>query len=471
MWTTRKQRENEICFKEVGMIVVGGIAGVAKLAAASACLAGAWMAWKQLPESKVRTMMHKCFQAGDLYLVQKVKKGERKVFPTINRVSIYTDRMQVNFSLPHGLDPKEVLNHEWAFRQVFGDNIDIEGDSKYFTLSIYPKPIEQFLYDYEQLLEHVDVHKLPIVAGSSRSGIIVYDMVLHPHLLITGETGSGKSTQLRSILTFLMQNKTPEQLHFYMADLKMSEFHLFKRVPHVKANEVNPKRVQSMLLKIEAEMKERGQLLNDHEEAHIDDLPEEVKPPYIVVCIDEFALLKSETKIMNLIDEISSIGRTLGVFLILSCLRPDAKVMEGNLKNNLTVRMAFRASNAINSRISIDVAGAEQIKQSQKGLMLLKYDGLHLVQAPYLELKKAKTTLEPLKEKKKDAPEGPGNTEELGEIQSNEQGPDSADPLPPVEGPDLPSEQSTEKIAKRQIHSSRHKPKEVSILPVPDLID
>lgn len=453
------------------IFTLGGIGGLAKLAAAGACLAGAWMTWKQLPESKVRTMMHKCFQAGELYLVQKVKKGERRIYPTINRVSILTDRMQVNFSLPHGVDPKEVQRHEWAFKQLFGDNIDIEGDTKNFTLTVYPKPIEQFPYNYEKLLEHVDTHKLPIIAGQSRYRFIVYDLVEHPHLLIAGETGSGKSTILRTILTFLMQYYPPDKLHFYMADLKMAEFHLFKNVPHVIMNETNEKKVHSMLMKVETELKERGQLLNDHEEAHIDDLPNDVRPPYIIVCIDEFALLKGNKKVMNLVEDISSIGRALGVFLILSCLRPDADVMDGKLKNNLTVRMAFKASNATNSRIVIDQPGAEQIMDSQKGLFLLRFNGLHLVQSPLLELKKAKEILAPMKEQKKDAREGKGDREESGEIPSDEPGPNSDDSLPKPEAPSEASEHSAKETKERRIHPSGHKPKEVPILPQSDLID
>lgn len=453
------------------MLEVGGLVGLAKLASAAACLGGAWVTWKQMPESKLRTMMRKCFQAGDLFLTVKGRKGEHRVFPSIHRVSILKDRMQVNFSLPHGLDPKEVRKHQWAFKQIFGEHIDLTGDTKHFTLTIYPKPIEQFPYDYEQLLEHIDSHKLPIIVGQSRERFVVYDMVEHPHLLVAGETGSGKSTQLRSMLTFLMQRFTTDKLQFYMADLKMAEFHLFKGMPNVIANETNEKRVHSMLLKIEAELKRRGQLLNDHEQAHIDDLPAEVAPPYIIVCIDEFALLKGHKKIMDLVEEISSIGRALGVFLILSCLRPDAEVMDGKLKNNLTVRMAFKASNAINSRIVIDEAGAEQIKQSQKGLMLLKFDGLQLVQAPLLELKAAKAILEPLKEGKKDAPKGQSHSEASGDVSSDEPGPDRDDTLPESKEPREASEHRSEKVAARRIHRSGHGPKKIPVLSPPELLD
>lgn len=131
--------------------------------------------------------------------------------------------------------------------------------------------------------------------------------------------------------------------------------------------------------------------------ANIDDLPEQERPPYIVLAIDEVALLKKERDLMDGIEEISAIGRALGVFLILSMQRPDSDVLDGKLKNNLTVRMAFRHSDEINSRITLGSGEAADIQQSQKGRMVLKLDGLTTVQGPYLDLPKAKALLEPYK--------------------------------------------------------------------------
>lgn len=81
---------------------------------------------------------------------------------------------------------------------------------------------------------------------------------------------------------------------------------------------------------------------------------------------------------MDGIEEISTIGRALGVYLILSMQRPDADVLDGKLKNNLTVRMAFRHADEINSRITIGSGEAAEIKQSEKGRMVLKLDGASL---------------------------------------------------------------------------------------------
>ncbi|MGQ7191206.1 hypothetical protein ACUODJ_57545, partial [Escherichia sp. HC-CC] len=71
--------------------------------------------------------------------------------------------------------------------------------------------------------------------------------------------------------------------------------------------------------------------------------------------------------------------------------RPDAKVLDGKLKLNMTVRMGFRCADSINSNI-MGTPGAEQLEQS--GQMILKLHGFNHLQAPYLELNKAKQMIE-----------------------------------------------------------------------------
>jgi S-DNA-T family DNA segregation ATPase FtsK/SpoIIIE len=354
---------------------------------------GAFSVYQSFPVNVVKSKLMSCFKMGQIYLVKKSNKKEVRTYPKIWSVKT-GESTQVIFSLPLGLDPSIIHKHEWIFNQQFGNHLELTGSAKYFTLTIYEKPIEPFKYDYELMKLK---QKLPIVAGMSRHGYEIYDMLNHPHLLITGETGAGKSTQLRSILCTLIKYLPPEKLHLYLADLKASEFFLFKDLPHVKGNVIKENDLKALLKKINNIMKERGLLLNQNEVAHIDDLKEKI--PYIVLCVDEFALLKGNKDIMNDIETISSIGRALGVFLILSCLRPDAKIMDGKLKNNLTVRMAFRSSDDTNSRITLGEGGAEKIKKTENGLMLFKLDEIKRVQAPLLELEDAKEMLKEYKQK------------------------------------------------------------------------
>lgn len=156
-------------------------------------------------------------------------------------------------------------------------------------------------------------------------------MVEEPHLLIAGEPGSGKSVLLRSILTTLIFNKSAEELKLYLFDLKNSEFFIFKRLPHVVENTRDPDRIKKRFVELVQEANKRGDLLEKHEVPHINKLPKEIRPPFIVVCIDEFSLLVDEKKVLTAIQNLAAIGRALGIFIILSTQRPDKESVNQKL--------------------------------------------------------------------------------------------------------------------------------------------
>jgi S-DNA-T family DNA segregation ATPase FtsK/SpoIIIE len=313
--------------------------------------------------------------------------------------------MEAVFSIPVGMDPDVIANNDWLFKQVFGADVELDpsDDQRTFVLKVYPGTLASFEYDLELVREMAEGVRLPIYAGRDRTGDIMYDMVENPHLLIAGETGSGKSVALRSIITTLV-NLAGDRMELYCADLKMSEFHLFKGVARqVVTDAVELNRI---LLHIDRELKARGKQLEECEVAHIDELPAFDRPDYIVLAIDEVALLKKEKGIMDIIEKISAIGRALGVFLILSMQRPDATILDGKLKNNLTVRMGFRHADDTNSRITLDSGEAAQIKNKEKGKFALKLDGIKFVQGPFLSIPDARSLLEPFKREDSEPPPG-----------------------------------------------------------------
>lgn len=369
-------------------IVSGVIGGIT-----AAAFAGAFICYQGLPEPVTRRKLNQLFKSAEIHVRQKRRKGkeDRFLYPLITRVSSSSEYMQVNFTIPNGMDPQLIFNSMWLFKQGFGPYLDLSEDCSRFTLVIYRQDMKQFNYNAKDIIPSVKGMGLPVVAGKSRTGWESYDMVKHPHLLISGETGSGKSVALRAILTTLIEVHG-DNIEFYCADLKRSEFHLFRGIAKVV---VTPEDLEKVLRKITKEMRRRGDLLDKAEQAHIDDLPN--PPKYIVLAIDEVSLLRKNKEIMSLIEDISSIGRALGVFLILSMQRPDSKILDGALKNNLTVRMAFRQSDEINSRIALGSGEAADIRMSQRGRMYMKGEELKMIQMPYLELSEAKKLLAPRK--------------------------------------------------------------------------
>lgn len=370
-----------------------GIISFPKLALAGASAFTSYLCYRQLPIPRERGKLRKVFDVGKLHL----QFGECKVYPKIHAVKLGTELSYYVFSIPFGLDPDKVHSHKWLFEQKFGRNLDISQEGKKFVLTVYHSKLpSQLAYDYETIQHQLSSYRLPIVVGQSRTGFEAYEMTTYPHLLIAGETGSGKSTQLRSIITTLLLHS--KNISLYLADLKRSEFHLFRSIENVEV--VTDKVELSFILSsICGEMKQRGDLFDSQECTSIDEYNGKSikKMKYILLCIDEVALLQKDKVLLEQIEEISAIGRALGVFLILSMQRPDSKVLDGKLKNNLTVRMAFRHSNGINSRITIDSDHAAGISIKDRGRMYFKCEELKMVQGPFLSVEKARSLLAPLK--------------------------------------------------------------------------
>lgn len=322
--------------------------------------------------------------------------GDSYIFPTIRKVELNDDYTKFTLRLPTGLNPETLTDNLYVFQQIFGPNVVIDGEIKYFTISVYrkglPKNVPYNLVDWQPIIERMT---LPIIVGRDRNNQPqAFDLAIYPHLLLSGETGSGKSSLLRAILTTIMLTKSPDDVSFVLGDLKRSEFSLYRNVKHVDGVHVTPRTLLPALRLIKVEMERRGDLLDKNEVTHIKELRD--KLPYIIVAIDEVALLRQEKEIMNIIEDISSIGRSLGVHLILSMQRADSKVMEGRLKNNLSVRISGRQSNKRNASVA-GTEGAETIKITDKGRMIYVLDDPIEVQSPWLEYDEAKRLLEPLK--------------------------------------------------------------------------
>ncbi|AZV44085.1 FtsK/SpoIIIE domain-containing protein [Peribacillus asahii] len=317
--------------------------------------------------------------------------------PRIHSVSISTNETRYSFTIPTGTNPEILLDKIYVFKQVLSsENIEIEGDSKRLTLTVYrkglPKLVKYSLRDWKPIVAGMS---LPFIVRSNRHGeLIAFDMAKNPHALLSGFTGLGKSSLLRAVLTTQMLTMKPESIRYILGDLKRSEFRLFRNHSHVDSVHVEPASLSLALKRVKAEMQRRGNLLDKHEVTHFSELSEPL--PWFVVAIDEVALLRQEKDCMAIIEDISSIGRSLGVLLILSMQRPDATILQGRLKNNLTVRISGRQSDKINAKVA-GVPGAELIKPSEKGRMIYVLDKPEEVQAPWLEYNGAKRLLQPFK--------------------------------------------------------------------------
>jgi DNA segregation ATPase FtsK/SpoIIIE, S-DNA-T family len=366
---------------------------------------------KFLLKQLLKRDLRKAFRNADLYIKRKAGKEEVKVYPKIHSATFNHESKITTyvFTLLNGMDPKEIKKKEYVFQQHFGPNIEMEGEVKKFVLTIYGSTLPTELpYSFTKIQPVVAPFKMGVICGMDRYGqYVAFDLTKQPHILIAGETGSGKSTQLRSILTTFIKTKRPEELKIFLGDCKKSEFHIFRKVEHVECVHSKARDIEKMLKGIKQELDERSQLTEVFEVGHVDDLPDEHKKPYLLVCIDEFVMLRNNENIMEILIEIAAIGRTLGVFLILSMQRPNAKVLDTTVRANLTVSMGFKLRDKTESRI-VNTPNAEKMDVS--GRFIMNSHQLYELQAPYLTMEKAKALLNPFMVLK-------GPTKEVHEVQ------------------------------------------------------
>lgn len=352
---------------------------------------------------RAKTKMRNALRIADLGY--KIPKQEAVIYPAILDVRFSEEKTVFVFKLHHGVDPKDVEKKEYVFKSIFGKNLEFKFDSNTVTMIQYVTVLNNlYNYVYEEWAPIMARHSLPIIAGKDQHGkLFAYNMIDNPHLLIAGETGSGKSVMLRSIITSLIQHKR-KGLKIHLCDLKRSEFHLFRNVDIVESVLTDKTDVGNCVAWFHDQLMKRGKLLDSYEVEHIDKYNEltNKKLDYLVLCIDEFSILRDQKETMEQIKDLTTLGRALGIFVILSTQRPDRNIVEGMLKANLTVRYAFRHADKVNSRITLGDGlklSASDIRENEKGKFLMRYTGVNVLQSPFLDADEAKKLLETYKTK------------------------------------------------------------------------
>jgi DNA segregation ATPase FtsK/SpoIIIE, S-DNA-T family len=347
-----------------------------------------------LGRQRLKAQLKKAFHSAGLYV--KYRSGDREipVYPKIHSAIKTNDKIEFVFTLLNGMDPKEVTKKEYVFQQVFGRNTEIKGDLKKFVLTVHKNELpKKVKYRYSEIHPLINGLLLPVVCGKDRHGKWhVYDAVNNPNCLLFGQPGSGKSSMLHNILVTLIQYYSADELHLYLGDLKMSEFGIYEGVAHVKSLAFLSNELAPALEHIKKkELKKRGELLKKHRVRHISKVPKSERPPFIVVCVDEFVMIKDEEIMTNLL-QIASLGRACGIFVILSMQRPSHTILSTDVRAVLSVRMGFRTVDLRNAMMG-ETPGSEKISVDTPGRFLLRLDDLVELQAPYISEDEAEKIL------------------------------------------------------------------------------
>lgn len=198
---------------------------------------------------------------------------------------------------------------------------------------------------------------------------IVADMSKMPHLLIAGQTGSGKSVGMNGFIISLLYRNSPDMLRMIMIDPKRVELGMYNGIPHLLTPVINdPEKALNALKWSIAEMLRRYDIFQTSRARNLAEYNEKVgkkdKLPHIVIIIDEladFMMSGNKKEVENSIARIAQMARAVGMHLIVATQRPSVDVITGLIKANIPSRIAFTVASQIDSRTILDATGAEDL--------------------------------------------------------------------------------------------------------------
>jgi S-DNA-T family DNA segregation ATPase FtsK/SpoIIIE len=215
---------------------------------------------------------------------------------------------------------------------------------------------------------------------------VVGELNKMPHLLIAGQTGSGKSVMINTLLTSLLYRNAPSDMKLILVDPKQVEMAPYEDIPHLITPVINePEKTISALKWAVNEMERRYKLLAEHkvrdiktyntkiqngrktitvqDEEGAEQQHENGAMPYIVIVIDELAdlMMVAARDVEALIVRLAQKARAVGIHLVLATQRPSVDVITGLIKANVPARIAFTVASQVDSRTILDQIGAEKL--------------------------------------------------------------------------------------------------------------
>jgi len=215
--------------------------------------------------------------------------------------------------------------------------------------------------------------EIPLVMGKDITGEAqTIDLAQMPHLLIAGATGAGKSVCVNSMILSILYQRHPVECRLILIDPKIVELKLYNDIPHLLTPVITePKKAFQALQYCIYEMERRYSCLDKMGVRNIRSYNTKIREekvaqehmPYIIVVIDEYADLMATTgkELEATVARLAAKSRAVGIHLVLATQRPSIDVITGLIKANIPSRIAFMVASKMDSRIIIDMVGAEKL--------------------------------------------------------------------------------------------------------------
>lgn len=209
-------------------------------------------------------------------------------------------------------------------------------------------------------------YHLPIVLGTDTVGSPkVIDLAAMPHLLIAGQTGSGKSVFINNVILSILYTHRPEECQLILVDPKRVEMTSYEGIPHLRYPVVTePSDALEVFSSLITEMENRYKALSNAGVRNIESYNKQSNEmPYIVCVVDEMAdlMMTSGKNLEKMIVRLAQLARAVGIHLVLATQKPVVKVITGLIKSNMPSRISFQVASKQDSRVILDCNGAESL--------------------------------------------------------------------------------------------------------------
>ena len=310
--------------------------------------------------------------------------GVRGVIERINPGPVVTT---FEFSPAPGMKVARIANlSEELCLALKCESILIERIPGRSTVGIEVPNQEREVISFREVVETLVFEKsesmLTFALGKDINGKIhCADLATMPHLLVAGQTGSGKSVMINTVIMSILLRATPDDVRFILVDPKAVEMALYRDIPHLLTPVIiDMKEAMNALKNATREMERRLQLLARHGCRNISQFNKYVertseegfqdisalelqKLPYIVVIVDELAdlMVQSGGQVEGSIQRLAQMARAVGIHLLLATQRPSVNVITGVIKANIPARLSFLLATRVDSRTILDSNGAESL--------------------------------------------------------------------------------------------------------------
>jgi DNA segregation ATPase FtsK/SpoIIIE, S-DNA-T family len=291
--------------------------------------------------------------------------------------------------VPYGIGLEDIQKLEDTFKTNLGAT-EVEFEDKggsMIDITVITKPLNDLKYEPLETKPH------EIYVGYNYKEVIKVDLNSFPHLLIGGESGSGKSRLLLLILTNLINKH--KDIDLYLIQIRKSDVSVFKQCRQVKYYAKSLQDTKDLLRHIENLCIEREKAIDKlimdgiYNIADYNQRFKKSKFNYVYVVLDEFSFFNPngaddkeikdlKKEILGHIKNLVMVGRSLGIFIFTSLQKPSQSSIPADVKSQLTTRISFKQLDSSTSILILGNGAATKLKKREAIVRTIQEDKIRV---------------------------------------------------------------------------------------------